>query len=166
MYTLPGAPIDFLFNGVIETLYLSVGLNNMFSVEEFLVDNCLIKLRFSRIQNDLPLVETINSLGNYSTVLFYDNKIIGSGTFLQCGLCAGILTAHHVIGEAIGINLLGNGSDKKLGLAITGYLHRFEVELQYIRGMYTLYLCGKFVNLRTDKPRQMRPIQQPCIFSI
>ncbi len=72
-------------------------------------------------------------LGKYSTALLYDNKVIGSGTFLQYGTHFGILTAHHVIGETIGINLCGNSVDKILVLAITDNLHRFEIKLQYVR---------------------------------
>lgn len=75
-----------------------------------------------------------NSISNYSTVLFYGGSVIGSGTFVQCNSCFGILTAHHVIGEGIGLDPFKNGSDKKLGIGIAvNYTHKTEFELQYIR---------------------------------
>ena len=97
-----------------------------------------IFIRLGQIPRQL-LVGACNLIGKYSTVLLYDNKVIGSGTFLQFGLHSGILTAHHVIGEAIGINAFGNSDDRKLGLAITENIHRFEMELQYIQA----YEIGK-----------------------
>lgn len=97
-----------------------------------------ISIRLDQIPRAL-LDENARCIGKYSTVLLYNNKVIGSGTFLQCGLHFGILTAHHVIGETIGINLRGNGVDKKLVLAIEDNPVRFEIKLQYIR----LFEVGK-----------------------
>lgn len=92
-----------------------------------------ISFKISQIPMEI-IEQAGNSISNYSTVLFYGGSVIGSGTFVQCNSCFGILTAHHVIGEGIGLDPFKNGSDKKLGVAIAvNSPCAPEFELQYIR---------------------------------
>lgn len=92
-----------------------------------------ISLKISQITQEV-IDNTCNSIGDYVTILFYGGNVIGSGTFVQCDSCYGILTAHHVIGKSIGLDSFNNCSDKKLGIAIKeNSPHALEFNLEHIR---------------------------------
>lgn len=92
-----------------------------------------ISLKISQITTEI-IDEACNSIGDYVTILFYGGNVIGSGTFVQCDSCFGILTAHHVIGKGIGLDSFKNYSDKKLGIAIKENFPRaLEFDLVHIR---------------------------------
>lgn len=69
----------------------------------------------------------------YSSPLFLDGVLAGSGTFITWADQYGILTAHHVpnnpVNSARRFDFSAN-SQQKLGLALAGYAHRFELDLR------------------------------------
>lgn len=91
----------------------------------------IISLKTSQLPREIR-EQAANSIKNYATVLFYSGEVIGSGTFVQCNSCLGILTAHHVIEDKIKPILFDYSSGKKLGVSIENYPHALEIELQYI----------------------------------
>jgi hypothetical protein len=69
----------------------------------------------------------------YSSPLFLDGTLAGSGTFITWADQYGILTAHHVPNNpgnfAMRFDVSAN-SQQKVGLALAGYAHRFELEMR------------------------------------
>jgi len=95
--------------------------------------NKTISLKISQIPTEIIELAS-NSIGDCSTILFYGGDVIGSGTFVQCDSCFGILTAHHVIREGIGLDSFKKGSDKKLGVAVKENFPRaLEFDLLHVR---------------------------------
>ncbi len=69
----------------------------------------------------------------YSSPLFLDGALAGSGTFIKWADQYGILTAHHVPNNPVNFAMrfdFSANSQQKLGLALAGYAHRFELELR------------------------------------
>lgn len=77
----------------------------------------IISLKISQLPMDI-IEQISSSIMTYATILFYNGNVIGSGTFVECNSHFGILSAHHVIGEGIGLKSFRSNSSKKLGVAI------------------------------------------------
>jgi hypothetical protein len=94
----------------------------------------LVQVHWDDLPADLPK-RASQLVSPYSTPLFLDRKLAGSGTFIKCGEIHGILTAHHVIHNPNDRRRrfdFKSGSDQKLMLGITNIAHRFEIEMRLL----------------------------------
>ena len=86
-----------------------------------------ISLKTSQFPEEI-IEQASRAIDNYATVLFYEDNVIGSGTFVQCDSIFGILTAHHVIREGIGLDSFKNGFNMVIEKV-------FNQDLAYIFGV-------------------------------
>jgi len=87
--------------------------------------------------NDPVLTELLEPklrlIYGYSSPLFLDKTLVGSGTFIAWNDQFGILTAHHVPHNPLDSSLRFNfsaSSQQRLGLALVEFAHCFEFEMR------------------------------------
>ncbi len=81
-------------------------------------------IRVSDLSRNL-IDQASRAIGAYTTPLIYEDRLIGSATFVTVDDICGFLTAFHVAD-------LIDFSSGSLGLAITDRPHRFEIELLHL----------------------------------
>lgn len=81
-----------------------------------------------------PLLEpNLRLTYDYSSPLFLDKTLVGSGTFIAWKDQFGILTAHHVPHNPLDATLrfdFSAGSDQRLGVALAAHAHCFEFQIR------------------------------------
>jgi hypothetical protein len=81
-----------------------------------------------------PLLEPqLRLIYGYSSPLFLDKTLVGSGTFVTWKDQFGILTAHHVPHNPPLASLrfdFSAGSDQRLGVALAEHAHCFEFQMR------------------------------------
>jgi hypothetical protein len=82
-------------------------------------------INVSELSKDL-LNEISRAIGNYTTPLIYNEKLIGSATFIAVDDVYGLLTAYHVA------DLIHFFRPGKLGINLAEHPHRFEIDLSHL----------------------------------